>query len=48
MPMNAAFRYLSSYNKTFNQIKWSFFNFINRKVFNFVKLGWYLEIPQMA
>ena len=35
-------------NKTFNQIKWSFFNFINRKVFNFVKPGWYLEIPQMV
>lgn len=33
-------------NKTFNQIKWSFFNFLNRKVFNFGKSGWYLEIPQ--
>jgi transposase len=33
-------------NKTFNQVKWSFLNFLNRKVFNFGKSGWYLEIPQ--
>ena len=33
-------------NKTFNQVKWSFLNFLNRKVFNFGKCGWYLEIPQ--
>jgi transposase len=33
-------------NKTFNQVKWSFLNFLNRKVFNFGKGGWYLEIPQ--
>ena len=32
--------------KTFNQVKWSFLNFLNRKVFNFGKSGWYLEIPQ--
>lgn len=35
-------------NKTFHQVKWSFFNFINRKVFNFSKSVWYLEIPQPA
>lgn len=33
-------------NKTFNQVKWSFLNFLNKKVFNFGKCGWYLEIPQ--
>ena len=33
-------------NKTFNQVKWSFLNFLNRKVFNFGKCRWYLEIPQ--
>jgi len=33
-------------NKTFQQVKCSFFNFLNKKVFNFEKLGWYLEIPQ--
>jgi hypothetical protein len=33
-------------NKTFQQVKWSFFNFLNRKVFNFEKSNWYLEIPQ--
>jgi putative transposase len=33
-------------NKTFNQVKWSFLNFLNKKVFNFEKCGWYLEIPQ--
>jgi len=35
-------------NKTFNQVKWSFLNFLNKKVFNFGKCGWYLEIPQPA
>ena len=33
-------------NKNFNQVKQSFLNFINKKVFNFGKAGWYLEIPQ--
>ena len=33
-------------NKTFNQVKQSFLNFLNKKVFNFGKAGWYLEIPQ--
>lgn len=33
-------------NKTFNRIKWSFLNFINRRVFKFDKIRWYLEIPQ--
>ena len=33
-------------NKTFNQVKWSFLNFLNNKVFNFGKAGWYLEILQ--
>jgi putative transposase len=33
-------------NKTFQQVKSSFFNFLNKKVFNFGKAGWYLEIPQ--
>jgi hypothetical protein len=33
-------------NKTFQQVKRSFFNFLNKKVFNFKKLNWYLEIPQ--
>lgn len=33
-------------NKTFQQVKQSFFNFLNKKVFNFKKCNWYLEIPQ--
>ena len=33
-------------NKTFQQVKSSFFNFLNKKIFNFEKLKWYLEIPQ--
>jgi len=33
-------------NKTFKQVKSSFLNFINKKIFNFEKLKWYLEIPQ--
>ena len=33
-------------NKTFNQVKQRFLNFLNKKVFNFGKAGWYLEIPQ--
>lgn len=33
-------------NRTFNQVKQSFLNFINKKIFNFGKVGWYLEIPQ--
>jgi putative transposase len=33
-------------NKTFQQVKQSFFNFLNKKVFNFKKSNWYLEIPQ--
>jgi putative transposase len=33
-------------NKTFQQVKESFFNFLNKKVFNFEKSSWYLEIPK--
>ena len=33
-------------NKIFQQVKQSFFNFLNKKVFNFKKCNWYLEIPQ--
>jgi putative transposase len=33
-------------NKTFQQVKSSFLNFLNKKIFNFEKLKWYLEIPQ--
>ena len=33
-------------NKTFQQVKRSFFNFLNKKIFNLKKLIWYLEIPQ--
>ena len=33
-------------NKTFQQVKQSFFNFLNKKIFNFEKPKWYLEIPQ--
>jgi len=33
-------------NKTFQQVKQSFFNFLNKKIFNFEKCNWYLEIPQ--
>lgn len=29
-------------NKTFAQVKKSFFNFLNRRFFDFKKLGWYL------
>lgn len=29
-------------NKTFAQVKKSFFNFLNRQIFDFKKLGWYL------
>jgi transposase len=33
-------------NKTFKQVKSSFFNFLNKKIFNFEKPKWYFEIPQ--
>jgi len=33
-------------NKIFQQVKQRFFNFLNKKVFNFEKCNWYLEIPQ--
>jgi len=33
-------------NRTFQQVKESFFNFLNKKVFNFEKSSWYLEIPK--
>ena len=33
-------------NKTFQQVKQSFFNFLNKEVFNFKKSNGYLEIPQ--
>ena len=35
-------------NKTCQQVKQSFLNFINKKIFNFEKLKWYLEIPQLV
>ena len=33
-------------NKTFKQVKSSFLNFLNKKIFNFEKAKWYFEIPQ--
>ena len=33
-------------NKTFHQVKNCFFNFLNKNVFNFEKISWYLEITQ--
>jgi putative transposase len=33
-------------NKTFNQVKDSFINFLNRQIFDFKKIEWYLKIPQ--
>ena len=33
-------------NKTFPQVKQSFLNFLNKKIFNFEKSKWYLEITQ--
>jgi len=33
-------------NKTFQQVKLSFLNFLNKKIFNFEQSKWYLEIPQ--
>jgi transposase len=35
-------------NKTFNQVKCRFFNFLNKKIFNLKKIEWYLKIPQPA
>jgi transposase len=35
-------------NQTFAQVKRCFFNFLNKRVFNFGKAGWYLGIPQPA
>ena len=35
-------------NKTFNQVKCRFFNFLNKKIFNFKKIEGYLKIPQPA
>ena len=35
-------------NKTFSQVKNSFFNFLNQQAFNFKKLEWYLKNPQIA
>jgi transposase len=35
-------------NKTFNQVKSSFFNFLNKKIFDFSKLEWYLKFPQLV
>ena len=35
-------------NKNFNQVKCSFFNFLNKRIFNFEKPHWYLEIPRPA
>jgi putative transposase len=33
-------------NKTFQQVKSCFFNFISKQIFNFSKIDWYLTIPQ--
>ena len=33
-------------NKTFQQVKQGFLDFLNKKVFNFEKSKWYLEITQ--
>ncbi len=33
-------------NKTFNQVKCRFINFLNKNIFNFSKSEWYLKIPQ--
>lgn len=33
-------------NKTFHQVKTSFFNFLNQRIFDFKKIEWYLNIPQ--
>lgn len=33
-------------NKTFDQVKSRFFNFLNKGIFDFEKIGWYLKIPQ--
>ena len=35
-------------NKTFNQVKSSFFNFLNKRIFDFSKLEWYLKFPQIV
>jgi len=35
-------------NKTFQQVKQRFLNFLNKKVFNFEKSKWYLEITQLV
>ena len=33
-------------NKTFSQVKASFFNFLNKRIFDLEKPHWYFEIPQ--
>jgi putative transposase len=33
-------------NKTFNEVKYCFIKFLNKKIFNFRKIEWYLKIPQ--
>jgi transposase len=33
-------------NKNFQQVKRSFINFLNKRIFDFSKLEWYLKIPQ--
>lgn len=33
-------------NKNFQQVKRCFINFLNKRVFDFSKLEWYLKIPQ--
>jgi transposase len=33
-------------NNNFQQVKSCFFNFLNKRIFNFSKLEWYLKIPQ--
>jgi transposase len=35
-------------NKTFRQVKSSFFNFLNKQIFDFSKIEWYLKIPQIV
>jgi putative transposase len=35
-------------NKTFPQVKSCFFSFLNKQIFDFSKLEWYLKIPQIV
>lgn len=33
-------------NKTFNKVKDSFYNFLNKQIFDFKKIEWYINIPK--